>query len=358
MFGTKHYVPILKWKLGEQRAIGDLDPGVKRCITPLIEVVQRDLDLETGEPTKALKKHIEDKVKGIAQVWGTERRFFLDPGLLAEEFDEQGRCGAELLFEEATAKGLQFIPVTGIGRPAREWEAVRRFLGRGLCLRVPAEDYVSDGFGDRVDTLMREAGLGHADIDVIIDLEDVGNDEGIARLAAPGLVLGFPDVSAWRTLTLASSAFPHTMSGYPSNATSYVKRVDLSVWRFSAERLTRLGARVPTFADYVIQHPRLVEYFDPRYMEPSATIRYTLDDRWALIRAAGVSKGFDQFHQLARTLVSSSDFFGSDHCQGCKMIADIAGRVSKPGSLTTWRQIGTCHHITLTVTQICGRTEP
>ena len=43
MFGTKHYVPILRWKQAEWLALAQLQAEDKRLLTPLVEITPRSI---------------------------------------------------------------------------------------------------------------------------------------------------------------------------------------------------------------------------------------------------------------------------------------------------------------------------
>lgn len=42
MFNINHYVPVLRWKRAEEKALLELDNEVKSKLTPLIELIPRD----------------------------------------------------------------------------------------------------------------------------------------------------------------------------------------------------------------------------------------------------------------------------------------------------------------------------
>ena len=112
------------------------------------------------------------------------------------------------------------------------------------------------------------------------------------------------------------------------------------------------GTRIPTFSDCVIQHPAGVEGFNPILMQVSASIRYTLEDDWLLIK--GESTRFrapsQQFPELAVRLVYGDlrrYYKGPDHCQGCESIKASADGAPKLGSAEVWRRLGTIHHLSM-----------
>src|SRR5437660_3167636 len=48
MFTHRHYVPVLRWKGGEQKALLKMAPEIRRCITPLLEIVPKQLEGARG----------------------------------------------------------------------------------------------------------------------------------------------------------------------------------------------------------------------------------------------------------------------------------------------------------------------
>ena len=59
MFDSKHYIPILKWKSAEIRALRDLSDEDKKHMTPLIELVLP----KVSSPYKDKDKKIRLKYK-------------------------------------------------------------------------------------------------------------------------------------------------------------------------------------------------------------------------------------------------------------------------------------------------------
>jgi hypothetical protein len=72
-------VVVLKWKRGESAALATLSPKARRFLTPFIELVSVPTDLDTGEQTMALDKHVGTALDRIVKCWGTTDPFFLDP---------------------------------------------------------------------------------------------------------------------------------------------------------------------------------------------------------------------------------------------------------------------------------------
>ncbi len=59
MFGYKHYVPVLKGKEGEFRALAHLPPNAKDRLTPFIDIPRRELDRKTNQPKESIDVYLE-----------------------------------------------------------------------------------------------------------------------------------------------------------------------------------------------------------------------------------------------------------------------------------------------------------
>ena len=76
MFDSDHYVPILRWKAGEKRALRQLYPDDKRRLTPLIEW-SRPGEVAPQEDRQASTPEPRDLAQDIMRHWGA-RPFFCD----------------------------------------------------------------------------------------------------------------------------------------------------------------------------------------------------------------------------------------------------------------------------------------
>ena len=153
--------------------------------------------------------------------------------------------------------------------------------------------------------------------------------------------------------------------GRVSNANSYdlVERVDWLAWRNHLFQMSDALPRLPVFSDCAIQHTSGVEGFDPRFMRPSASVRYTFEDAWLLIKGESARSvpTSSQFPVLATTLVYGylqPYFYGADHCVGCESIQNCADGAPRHGSAEVWRRYGTIHHITRAVEDLAALSWP
>lgn len=59
MFGHNHYVPILKWKQGEQEALELLEESLHNKFTPLIELPYIETNYKENRLARSIEEHID-----------------------------------------------------------------------------------------------------------------------------------------------------------------------------------------------------------------------------------------------------------------------------------------------------------
>jgi hypothetical protein len=351
-FGADHYVPVLKVKRGEKKALRAMAPSLRSRITPLLEIVQR-------KPEKGVAAHLDTAFDGLAAAARAYRRCFLD----AREIEPDGRSAAAAVFRRATAAGLVFTPVTGMSRTADVAAALAN-APNGIAIRLTRQEFEAGQIRTGLPAFLGSHGLRPAKVDLIVDLGAVDQlvTEGVATLAESFLA-DVPDHSRWRTLTISACAFPSSMGGVQGNSHNFVERCEWQAWRDELYANRRVLARLPTFSDCAIQHPEGVEGFDPRIMQVSAAIRYALPEKWLLIKGESTRTvpPSQQFPHLATQLIYGhllGYFAGQSHCEGCRSMKAAADGAPQLGSAETWRRLGTIHHVTRAIEEVMSLPGP
>jgi hypothetical protein len=62
--------------------------------------------------------------------------------------------------------------------------------------------------------------------------------------------------------------------------------------------------------------------------------------------------GFSQFRDLCRLILTSEEFEGSAYSLGDQYIEECASGAGSTGNLTTWRWVGTNHHLAKVVRDV------
>ena len=355
MFDQKHYVPVLKGRNGEYGALQVMSPGVKARLTPILEVPPIPWNYKEEQPAKTIDAHLQRVSSKIRKSWGDERPLFVDLQWIPEsEQMSDGRHPMTYVFDTARQAGLQLVPVIGLVREDHReacCEVIARD-GRGVCLRLQREDFAEPGLDEQVAALLDTLGVSAVDTDLILDLRALNSAE-IATLVTtvPAFIRSVPLIKRWRSFAMTATGFPENLIGLTPSAPSSIPRLEWTLWR-SVIAGGRTLPRLPVFGDYAIAHPQPSEV-DPRIMRPSASIRYTTSNTWLILKGRNLRDyGYEEFHEVCRQLIRRPEYSGPEFSWGDRYIQDCAHRRTGTGNLTTWRKVGTSHHLAFVTGQL------
>ena len=342
MYQPDHYFPILRWKEAEKGALEDLEPSAKAKITPLIEIVYKSLklkkaksdnviDLFESDSTNRKKLSLQKTIDRIAATYWPNKIYIDLKYLKSHE-----------ILKFNVPKNI--ILTTSLGNPHEDLiKNILQTSPNGLCLRISKDDIESIFFHTRFDRLLRLINLPKNSIDLLVDL-------GATPKSAPLLELlnKIPELDKWRTLIVASGAFPVDLSKITRNKIETLPRND---WRYWKEQTTSLpyGIRRPLYSDYSIIHPN---YEPPKGGFPSCSIRYTgksSKDIWVVLRGEQVREGgpgFEQYNAYAQLLSDHEEFCVPTYSLGDSYITSMGQLEEETGNATTWLRAGINHHLT------------
>lgn len=351
-FGPSDYVPVLKIKRGEKKALQRMAPALQPRIVPLLEIVER-------RPEKAIDRHLNTAFDALTESMRSYGRCFLD----AREIAADGPEAVAEVFRRASNEGIVFTPVTGIHRTADVTAAMEHRM-RGIALRLTREEFEAGGLSAKIVAFLNQYELEPEEMDLIIDLGAADDliAQGIAILTY-AFMAEVPHHERWRTFTISACAFPKSMGGIERNSHELVPREEWIAWRDYLYARRGNLPRLPTFSDCAIQHPSGVEGFDPRTMQVSAAIRYTYANDWLLIKGESTrfTRPGEQFPALATRLVYGhlqGHFAGPNHCGGCASMKAAADGAPSLGSAEAWRRLGTIHHISTVIHGLASLPSP
>lgn len=141
MFDHNHYVPVLRWKRGESKALRDVGAEDRSLITPLIELAPKDFIDWRSKGPEFVFGELTKRVRHLPEVWAG-RAAFIDAGLLDPAMRASGNeHPLEVAVDVAERHGSIPIPVLGLRRGEPYLNAVQRVAskGNGLALRVTYE---------------------------------------------------------------------------------------------------------------------------------------------------------------------------------------------------------------------------
>jgi hypothetical protein len=227
--------------------------------------------------------------------------------------------------------------------------------GRGAALRYPIRRFALEP-GTTHATVLAAAikGLG-VDVtcaDVLVDLGYLSGDEELHADDVGDALQEVAAVGEWRSVVLLGTSMPSMLGGTVAEGTvGELPRREWELW--SALKQDSHG-RLPTYGDYVVQHP------DPPHDAagggPSmrANIRYTINGTTLIARGRGsvIQEGREQYRELCQQLVDRPEFAGPDFSRGDAEIAACASGEIEPGWQNQWRGAGSSHHIRLVTEQL------
>lgn len=348
MFDHTHYVPILRWKRAERWALKDLPHSICDAMTPLFEPTS--WAFADTQKRKTLESKISNIAEDILQLWGQDP-FFMDFWHVpANARSYRGRDSLLLMANEARRQQLHLIPVTGLGRDPATRSAVKEVIstdGNGVCLRLFRKDLGDAALQAQIADLLSELRIQPSQVDMIVDLQCVEQ----STRDYSSLTCQVPFLDQWRTFTIAGGALPKDLSDFDPGKGLHPRWE----WRKWCECVqAREIPRLPSFADYTIQHPLFEE--PPKGAAPSASIRYTTDENWVIIRGLSVRRddaaGYQQWPANAEILCMQPEFLGAAFSQGDRYIEETSKQTARPGNAESWLRAGFNHHMTFVVRQL------
>lgn len=351
-----NYAPILKGKLGEFKALQSLSQTKIKNITPIIEVPPIDWDFAENEPKIGIDKHFNKFFSKIIKYVSPNLLFYLDCGLLGNSSDKvfmMKNC-----FEKFHEYNLNSTPVINLSDDYIFINTVKDITNivNRVCIRLTDDFIFRDNINEQLEGFISILNLEKKDVDLIIDLEYFQDNQMSAyyKLSKDSLSM-LSNLSEYSKVILSMTSFPVNLSGMGSNTENLIQRYEWEIWK-NLIKDPSVDFK-PVFSDYVISNPELTSV-DPRIMQMSASIRYTTDKEWLILKGQSTKKkGFGQFKNLCKHLIENTEvYYGNDYSHGDNLIYKKAYTDDGPGNATTWRMIATNHHLEVVVNQLLSNS--
>jgi Beta protein len=345
--GSGHYVPVVQNRSGELAALAHASPATWARMTPLVELVgpRKQSDAYRHDTVKGWVKRTADSVG--------EHPFFLDILRMRPAHPTAtagGPCPVlAVIYEAARKRRLRFVPVLRLSDPHSQTQLLRDAAlidGRGVALRYPLLTAALPE-GQTLESLVKES-LRAVEVevtgaDLLVDLSYLPPEQDIL---AEDLMSALDELAAfgnWRSFALLGTSIPSMLGGVITQGTvGEIPRREWELWSALKQHRPR---RMPSFGDYVIQHPNPPQ--DGGGPSMRANIRYTTRNATVVARGRGpvVTEGREQYRELCQQLVDRPEFVGCDYSWGDEQIADCANGTMEPGANNAWRGAGSSHHL-------------
>ncbi len=355
-FDHRMYVPVLLTRQGERLAMRELAGNARSGATPLFVVHPVATEPGTGEPKKTVEEHVDKVARQLAGDWGITPAFVDLRHVDTAAPLSNGSHPLVRFVSISRDRGLPLTPVVS-GAHDDAYRAAARtaasLVDTAVAIRLgPAEwPEIGTPLGDgHLLRLLADTGQGPEHTHLILDLEDqVSTTVAVTAAALRPALRALPHAYAWASVTVAGTGMPTGTAEVGRDGAAKIPRSEWALWR----SLDGAGYRRPSFGDYVVQHPDPLTDFDPRFMDSSAQLRYTISGSWFVVRGRGVrGTGLEQIHQLAAQVVDHPEYAGPDFSWGDQWLWNCARQSCAPGNQGRWRQVTTNHHLTYVVRQL------
>lgn len=354
------YVPILKWRRGEHRAIINLEDAIKDYIIPLLEVVPfkeskpKEPNTEGKKRKQKEPKKFEDYIKfgkGIFDSFGS-KELFIDLKYLDEAHQYSAGVWQEI-FDDLSGYKISCIPVISINRSIQHNDDLATLFNTNnhkACLRIYHDQL--DSVGKILDSVTDRFPLERKNIYVLIDFGDINDQSCLTKIKST--INGMPFVNDWNKIIFSATSAPKDTSSINKNSIKELQRFEWKVW--NELRKDKSIKRIPYYSDYGIACTSLPPNTIPG-LSGNASVRYTYKDVRVIFKADSLKEyTHEQYYELADDIRNSKYYSGIDYSWGDFMINEIANRSCSHGSRETWVSIAVNHHITCVVNQVSSLT--
>ncbi len=176
MNNLTEYVPFIKGKEGDIRAIAWLQNEFKRDVFPLVDIPHIPVDFKTKAPKHTIEEHLENIASKIETYWGEGFGFFYDFYDIYLEYKTKNPF--RIFSNFLNVKGLSGIPVIGIDRTLEEIETVEDIIRENnsdLGLRINVEDQFGDviEINKKINELIEKLSIAPDRIHLFLDFRSI-----------------------------------------------------------------------------------------------------------------------------------------------------------------------------------------
>lgn len=366
-----HYVPILKGRLGEFTALRNADVEHRALFSPLIEFVPTGDELdEEGEPIlDNVRATVAKTIGRLEKSWPTGTDVLVDLHSIPpiEGYHPVAHVVEHFYHSDKT----QVIPTCRLqdvdepGLLERLRTSLDPFADRSICIRLSDEDLDErdEPIAAAIDGLLAGLECQPESVDLVLDFGAI-NETSAAFAARIGrlVIADLPYLDSWKSLTVAAGGFPSNLDDVAPGSPTEKPRWELTTFGNLRSRLQG-RSRLPSFGDYGVAYPRQTA---PVAFAPAPQLRYTAAEAWLILKGRKNNRrGHAQFLDICALITQHAEFT-RDLSWGDRQIANNAQyanqepvpQEARPGNATTWRAIGTSHHMALVINRLATVGEP
>ncbi len=349
------YMPILKWKQGEQLALRNLteDQWQRLRLMPLIELQPIDAAPDAASIKAELPAYLKKAAEQITKSLPSERGVCVDAEYVSPAYPKQ----ANLLIVVCTYLQREaprpIIPVfhTAILESLGSLSSSQQEFLKGqqsIVLRLRTDQIEPSQVVPAV-TAITELGIKRRNLHLLIDQYSLVDRQHADCLAAVRPYIDNAVSAKCASVTIGGGSFPINLVGLKRGVTE-IPRVEWMVW----ELLQKSGAYPDLrYADYTVTNPAPLPNMDATAMNPSIAIRYAAGQFWRLYKGRGFKSGVPgEYRNLCKLLVTDDIYSGEPFSYGDAQYNKASNGGDRNGNPSSWRKEATNHHIVLTASAL------
>lgn len=339
---TSKYVPFLKLKSNEIMAVMELENSLRQALTPFFDFpykkdrTEEDFKRTAGRIIRGIQRHLNDIPYFYLDSFDVDSSLIVDGG----------NNYAYLL---NASEELPVVPVISIDRSPEHMQAVCEAKDSGqlesdlIAIRFVAEDFENfDVVEDDIEDCLGDTFRRFDNIDLVLDCR-VCLKQDLDSLVSNinRFIKKFSGVYAVNKIIVTGSSISASIGDILGTQQEVVlPRAELDVFdgvydvigdNFNVV-LGDYGIVSPDYSDISIPPEAMLNVLAPK-------ILYTFDRHHYIIRGGAIStheRGFDQYNDLAATIVAKRFYRGADYSFGDNYIEEKSRSVGKkvmPGTI-------------------------
>lgn len=327
--GVVMYVPILKAKQGEKDALFHLKKETIKKVRPILEI-----------PIE----HIDTPAKFSIEKFWLNQSYYLDfPIEAVSEGIEEGIFDSWIMNQDFNF----MIPVLHLSYEEERIRKVLQAANNRVAIRITVDEFFEEDFQNEFSQLRNM--LDSKQTDIIIDAQEINEANYKKQAGSTVYCLNqIANLDLFKNIIISSGSFPKTLAIEKEQFIA-LPRLEIEYYKLVSGKF-----EIPfIYSDYCVNHWELFEYI--LGMQVSFNVRYTLYDSYLVYKGKTSKTGgfsYENVQEVCKKLIERQEFFGKDYSWGDMTVSDIANGVKgRGGNSTTWRSIGTNHHIEVTVMQ-------
>ena len=340
------YMPILKWKRGEQAALSKLAPEEWRGVVPVLELNPIEAAPDANSLNAALGSYLNLVATQIEKSVPEDQLVFIDTRYVSTGYSKQLDLMIVVVSRLQKLVANPILPVLQASQvsmisslTASRRQTLENF--EGMILRLQIDQFEAA----QVDPLLKAASetIKRKRIHLLLDQFAIVDKNPSDCFNALKPYLNAAISTKCASITYTGGSFPVNLTGRKKGITD-LPRVEWKVWQQMNRDRTYENVR---FGDYTVSNPNpMGEDVDPKKVNPSISIRYASDDFWRLYKDAGF-KGAPAgvLKSLSKLLTTDSIYGGVGHSFGDTKYMEYANGGPKNGIPWTWRRDATNRHI-------------